>query len=217
MDRDTYRRQFSEDSAPGWEAIDRRLAALYDEQEPVHWASSVPYALGGKDPLDGISRYRSSAGGVEHWHFVGYGLSELYYDEDSAGKEFSRFGFELSFRLPLAETADGEPWWVGNLLQNIARYVYQSKRWFEPGHFMPANGPIRLGADTAVTALAMLQDPELGVIDTPHGRVEFIQLFGITQPEYEALRARQRQCEALIEAERTLNPLLVTTLARRPP
>lgn len=35
----------------------------------------------------------------KHHHIVSYGLSELYYNEECAGKEFSKFGFEFTFRL----------------------------------------------------------------------------------------------------------------------
>ncbi|WP_143757727.1 suppressor of fused domain protein [Paenibacillus sp. FSL H7-0326] len=36
-----------------------------------------------------------------------------------------------------------------------------------------ANGPICLGADTLLTALAFTPDPELSPIETPNGRVGF--------------------------------------------
>lgn len=214
MDLDAYRRSYAaDDAAPGWDAIDEHLAALYGAQEPLHLGTGHPYALGGPDPLDGISIYRSGRS-APHLHFVTYGMSELYYSEKALGGDFSRFGFEFSFRLAPTDGPEAEPSWVAALLQNIARYVYQSKRWFEPYHFIPANGPIRLGTDTAVTALATVMDPELGAIDTVHGRVEFIQFLGITQAEYDTLRAGTLSCRDFIEAERKANPMFITRLAR---
>ena len=171
-------------------------------------------ALGGEDPIDGISAYRSDAGGIPHWHFVTYGFSRLYYDEESVGGDYSGFGFELSVRLILDDEPEVGPWWVVNMLQNIARYVFKSKRWFEPYHYMSANGPIRIGTTTEVTAFAFILDPQLGTIETPHGRVDFIQLMGITGSEYTALREGKLQCVDLFKTESETNPLYVTGLSR---
>jgi hypothetical protein len=216
VDLETYRSRYSADSAPGWESIDQRLAEVYADQVPGHFASPIPYALGGADPLDGISIYRCNNGGEAHLHLVTYGFSELYYSEESVGAEFSRFRFELTLRLEASEAERGDPHWALNLLQNIARYVHASKRWFEPFHFIPANGPIKLGSNTNVTALATIRDPVLGRIDTPHGAVEFIQLVGITQDEYECLRDGRADCAAMMREEAKTNPLCITRLNRRP-
>ena len=53
-----------------------------------------------------------------------------------------------------------------------------------------ANGPICLGADTKLTALAFTLDPELPAIETPNGHIEFIQMVGITADELEAMQTR---------------------------
>lgn len=216
VDLETYRSRYSADSAPGWECIDQRLAEVYADQVPGHFASPIPYALGGADPLDAISIYRCDSGGEAHLHLLTYGFSELYYSEESVGGEFSRFGFELTLRLEASEAERGDPHWALNLLQNIARYVHASKRWFEPFQFIPANGPIKLGSGTSVTALATVSDPVLGRIDTPHGAVEFIQLVGITQEEYERLRDGGADCAAMMREEAKSNPLFITRLNRRP-
>jgi hypothetical protein len=211
---DEYKSTYDPESAPGWESIDRRLSEIYGVQEPRHFASQIPYALGGENPLNGVSMYRSGSGPAEHLHFVTYGFSELYYSEESVGGEFSRFGFELTLRLEVSEAEEGDPYWALNLLENIAKYVYSSKRWFEPFHYLPANGPIKIGSSTAVAALATVSDPELGRIDTPHGVVDFIQMVGITQHEYEQLRDGVTSCEDLMAMESRINPLYITRLSR---
>ena len=53
---------------------------------------------------------------------------------------------------------------------------------------MDANGPICLDADTQLTALAFTHDPELAEIDTPNGKMEFIQMIGISEDELEAMQ-----------------------------
>lgn len=205
----------SEDAAPGWDAIDLSLRQIYDTQQPKHWRSVLKAMLGGPDPIDGISAYQSHSGGAEHLHFVTYGYSELYYNEKAVGKDFSRFGFEMTFRLasPLPPTEDST--WVCNLLQNLARYVFKSGKWFEPYHWIPANGPIRLDHPTDIVGLAFVGDPQLAPIDTPHGRVEFLLAFGLTAQELSDIKEKVRSCEEIVESHRLKNPMLITDLSRR--
>jgi len=103
------------------------------------------------------------------------------------------------------------------MLQNLARYVFESGRWFEPYHWIPAHGPICLDTDTAIVGLAFLADPTLEAVDTPHGRVEFIQGFGVTSTELDRLKHAGigRSAEALVGYHRSSNPLRVTDLLRR--
>jgi hypothetical protein len=217
MDIAEYKRLFGgrDAAAPGWDAIDARLREVYGEQEPLHWGSVIKYMLGGPDPLDGISAYECRDGGVSHLHFCSYGYSSLYYDEESAAGEFSRFGFEMTFRLATPLPPPEQPDWVLNLLNNLARYVFKSGRWFEPYHWIPANGPLRLDYPTELVGLAFVLDPALARIDTPHGPVEFVQAFGITAGEMERIKNDPATFEQIIEGHRQSNPLLVTDLDRR--
>jgi hypothetical protein len=79
---------------------------------------------------------------------------------------------------------------------------------------MPANGPIRLETETEIKAIAFTLDSELGVIDTPHGEVQFLQMVGITEAEYKAILAEEITAENLINQLKIDNPLLVTDLTR---
>lgn len=215
MNTEEYKKKFTEDDAVGWECIDRQLEKIYPGQEPLHFAPSLHYAAGGNDPLDGISVYRSEKQ-EKHFHFVTYGFSELYYSEKSAGGEFSKFGFELTFRLKM-EQKDDNIHWVCNLLQNLARYVFQSGKWFEEYHLIPANGPIRTGYETDITALSFTLDPELGKADTPHGEVSFLQIVGLTTAEYKQLEQNPApsETEKVVERLRRDNAVLVTDLNRK--
>jgi hypothetical protein len=131
------------------------------------------------------------------------------------GGDFSRFGFELTFRLKPYPQDAGDPIWVCNLLQNIARYVYESERWFEACQYLPAGGPIRADTDTDMTALVLVADAELDAVATPHGRVEFLQLVGITDAELNSLQNDAVSCESLLDTLARANPLWVTDLERR--
>jgi Suppressor of fused protein (SUFU) len=148
--------------------------------------------------------------------FVSYGFSNLYYDEEHAGGDFSGWGFELTFRLAPFAGDNDPPTWPISVMQNLAKYVFNSKKFFEEFHFIPANGPIRLETDTQITAIAFVLDPELGKIDTPHGEVCFLQMVGITQAEYDALKAVNtlENTAQLIAKLKQKNPLLITDLTR---
>jgi Suppressor of fused protein (SUFU) len=69
----------TDNAASGWNAIAGALGAVYTGQEPKHYGTLRPYALGGRDPIRGISIYR--AGPPDHWHYVTYGFSELFEKE----------------------------------------------------------------------------------------------------------------------------------------
>lgn len=215
MTKEEYRQMFTEEDAVGWLSIDKKLEGIYGKQEPRHYAPTIHYMLGGEDPIDGLSIYDSSKQQF-HRHLVSYGMSELYYDEEKAGGEFSKWGFEFTFRLkPFADDA-GDPLWASHVMNNLARYVYKSQRWFEPYHFIPANGPIRLDTATDITGLAFAPDPELGVIETPHGEVTFLQMVGLTTKEVERLLAHPKtgEVQRIIDEIRKDNPLLITDLER---
>ncbi|CAD0005584.1 suppressor of fused domain protein [Flavobacterium salmonis] len=214
MTLEDYKKQFTEDDTVGWLEIDKEFERLYPGQEPKHYAPAISYMLGGDNPLDGVSVYESKKQ-TDHFHFITYGFSELYYDEEKVAGEFSKWGFELTFRLKPFEKDNGNPSWAIALLQNIAKYVFSSGKWFEEYHFMPANGPIRLETDTDITALVFVEDPEIPKKLTPHGEVSFLQIVGITKSEYESLLENPGTAEALVNKLKENNPLLITDLNRK--
>lgn len=215
MDLAKYKETYTEEDAPGWLAIDEAVKKLYPEQEPKHWAATPHYMIGGKDPIDGISIYEAQFNGEKYHHFVTYGFSNLYYNEEHAGNEYSKFGFELTFRLKHYYLDKNGPNWVFNFLQNIARYVFNSGKWFEPNHHMSANGPIRLDSDTKITAIVFTLDPELKKIETPHGEVQFLQILGVTEDEYRSIKGSTEATIKLLDKHLTNNPLLITNLDSR--
>ncbi|PZP50961.1 MAG: riboflavin biosynthesis protein [Pseudopedobacter saltans] len=215
MTIDEYKERFTEDDAVGWLSIDQSLEKVYKDQKPQHFAPILHYAIGGEDPLDGISVYESEEQ-VPHYHIVSYGFSNLYYDEDAAGNEYSKFGFEMTFRLKKNPKDDNFAW-ACNLMQNLAKYVFKTGKWFDEYHFIPANGPIRLEYETDITAIAFVLDPELGEMETPNGKVMFLQMVGLTTSEYENLKLNPKTTETkkLLDNLQKENPLLITDLDRK--
>jgi len=214
MNLEDYKKEFTEDDAVGWLEIDKEFERLYPNQEPKHYAPAISYMLGGESPLDGISIYESK-NQEDHFHFITYGFSELYYNEEKVNGDFSKWGFELTFRLKPFEADNGNPSWAVALLQNIAKYVFDSGNWFEEFHYMPANGPIRLDTETAIVALLFVNDPEIEKKQTPHGEVSFLQIVGITETEYEQLKEKPETVEELVNKLKENNPLLITDLNRK--
>ncbi len=194
----------------GWDAIDQELSKIYGVQEPKHYGTLISYALGGQDPLDGISAYKSDTP-APHWHFVTYGFTELY-EKESDHTEDSGYGFELTFRLARKEEEEEPPAWALNLLQNMGRYVFNSGNIFRSGDYLDANGPICLNADTRLSALAFVHDPELPAIHTSNGRVEFLQMVGITGDELEAMQTWNTL--GVLSAGLSYMPSYITDLTR---
>lgn len=197
-------------SAPGWYAIDSALKPIYEGQTPKHYGTLISFELGGPDPLRGISAYQRSDP-IPHWHFITYGFSELY-EKKSENKAVSGWGFELTLRLKAGPDSDEPPAWVLNFLQNLARYVFQSGRVFQCGDYMNANGPIAVDVETRIRSVAFAEDPELPAIETPNGRIQFIQVVGITDDEELAIK-QWATLKALGVFQQHL-PLLVTDLGR---
>ncbi|MDO5067084.1 MAG: suppressor of fused domain protein [Propionibacteriaceae bacterium] len=180
-----------EGSAPGWAAIDAACQDLYPDQlEPLHYGS-VPFAFLQSPGVQGVSAYRV-AQPEPHWHYVSYGLSDLFGEQDGPDEYGdSGFGFELTFRLadPQAMTAAEPPLWPIDLLQNLARYVHSTGNCFGPNHHMDAGGKIALEQETELTALGFVTDPDLRTIETPSGRVQFVQVFGLTGTDLSDVKA----------------------------
>ncbi len=219
MTQKEYKNLFDEDDAVGWLEIDKVVEGIYGDQKPRHYAPPVHYMVGGEDPLDGVSIYDSQKD-IFHRHLVSYGMSELYYNEEAAGGEFSKWGFEFTFRLkPFDEDGD-DPTWVVNLMNNLARYVIKSGKWFEEYHVIPANGPIRLNstAEINIVGVAFVSDPELGKVQTPHGEVSFLQMVGLTANEMNRITSASSaydEVKKVLDEIKTTNPLMITDLLRR--
>lgn len=218
MNKEEYQKQFTTEDTPGWQSIDHQLDKVYGSIEPRHYPPlcGLHYMAGGSDPIDGASVYDSNHQEF-HRHIVSYGMSELYYDEEKAGGEFSKWGFEFTFRLVPFQDDQNDPIWAIQVMNNLARYVFSSGKWFEENHFVPANGPIRLDTETEITGFVFTLDPELGKIQTPHGEVSFLQMVGITNAEVEQqkLNPTTDAVKELIDRLKVDNPLLITDLNRK--
>ncbi|MCE7872286.1 suppressor of fused domain protein [bacterium CPR1] len=193
-----------DDAAPGWKAIEKALASVYSSPVHVHFAPTTPRNLGGSNDLDGISVYRQDA----HWHYVGFGCTELYEKYPTTNPELSGWGFEFTFRL--ADSADEPPQWPLQMMQRLAAAVFQEQVDIRPGLLLKV-GPLGWNP-TRLEALLFIEDPQLGAIDTPHGKMCFLQMVGVTDAEVEGTRGGKTG--ELVDRLRSADPLLVTDLSR---
>jgi suppressor of fused-like protein len=196
-------------SAPGRDAIARTLDALYKGRQPRTYDNPHPRSRGGDDPLDAISVWQR-AEPTPHWHYISYGLSDLY--AKTTASAASGHGFELSLRVATAPHESEPPLWPMHLLQSLARYVCRTGHGFHDGHRMSANGPITLSMPSELCSMAFTFDRELPAIDTPNGRVAFLQVVGITLDE-EAV-AHKWDTRKLLDSLLPHMPLFITNPQR---
>lgn len=171
----------------GWDAIDDAIRRVYPGQDsPKHYGVLIPWRLGGPDPLDGISVYD----GGDYWHFVTYGMSELY-EKESENQEYSGYGMEFTFKLKKADYEDeeGEIRCICGILQSIARMTFNNGEMFYANEYIYTGQ--QQGMDSKqkskITGLITIEDPQFKSIDTPNGKVDFVEFIGVTDAELRAI------------------------------
>ena len=202
-----------ENYSPGWQAIDDAFEKLYPGQEPEHFGTLITSRaiFGGEDYLDGFSIYTSPKG---YKHLVTYGMTVLYGDEEAFGGEWNGWGYEMTMKLKEDCTENCK--WVIDMMSNLARYTYQTKRFFEPNQYVKGDGKsLHMGEDSMITALLIVSDTEAETQISVYGKTEFIQLVGITESELQAIMEDQSNVEKLIELMKADgNEDLVTDMKR---
>nr|WP_285849396.1 suppressor of fused domain protein [Niallia taxi] len=214
VNKQEYKKQAAEqeDWAPGWDAIDDVFGGLYAEQEPAHFATDLHARaiFGGDQYLDGYSIYQSANG---YMHILTYGMTELYSEEEAFGGEWSKWGYEMTIKLKGKSYDDCM--WALDMLSNLASYTFTQKRFLEPLQYIAGNGTsIHIGAESQITALLVVNDTEAAGVDTVHGRVDFLQLVGITERELELIKEDHTKATELVGKMKQDNPYLVTDMKR---
>lgn len=103
------------------------------------------------------------------------GLSDLHGDgrihpKSGPGRP-SGFGFELTFRLVRERNEMTPPTWPANVMQQLAKYVFNSGNMLLPGDHVSWHAPLDNG-NGRITQILMGKDPQLPAsISTPHGDV----------------------------------------------
>ena len=176
-----------EANTDGWTAIEKEFLRVYPGQtNPQHYGTLVKWSLGGNDPLDGISIYD----GGSYWHFVTFGLSEIY-GKETDNKDISGYGYEMTLKLKKYKFKDEERELknICGILQAIARITYTKGEVFLPDEFIRTGQQTGMDADqkSNITGFITVSDPSVNTIDTPNGKVEFVELIGVTDAELKTL------------------------------
>lgn len=158
---------------------------------------------------------------------------------DATGKAVpqpSGMGFELSFRLaktsgvPVASgdvgdpkatqsppTVDRPPTWPANLLQSLARYVFQTGNRLCAGDNVPWGKSLDQQQPTSsIQHMLIAPDPQLPRAQTPFGCVDFCQIVGVTGAELEQASRWNGNgvCQLLRKAAGTGGDWLITDMQR---
>lgn len=188
-----------EDHTTGWDAITEEAERIYPEQkDPKHYGTLIKWRLGGPDPLDGISIYD----GGDYWHFVTYGLSELY-EKESEDKEWSGYGMEFTFKLKKDNYVDEEMEikCICGLLQQIARITFKSGEMFNPFEYLYTGQTAGIDSRqiSNITGFITIPDTNFQTLNTGNGRVDFVEFIGATDTELKALKNKEITVKELYE------------------
>jgi len=141
--------------------------------------------------LDVIKIFDNRQFGERHWHYVGFGLSNLYgcsdqgddadeeYEDDDTDEPRSYRNYELTIRIP--NTGEMEPsYWAVDALGGIANAIVSNG--LDLGN---AAGYLKVGdlPDTTIKGFALAIDVQLGTVDSLSGPIDMVQLVGVTADE----------------------------------
>lgn len=159
--------------------IDAALSRLYAGQRPSRFEMK-PDAGEKESPLAEVVVYRATVP-VPHWHYVTYGLSELS-AKTSSDSKLSGFGVEYSLRL--VDPSEKPPLWPIKLLRFLAKQTWETRYPYDPGHSANLPRSVLENDRKGVEALAFYEDEQLRSIDTPTGRLAFVNVIPLMAGEY---------------------------------
>lgn len=183
----------------GWDAITELCDRVYPNQkDPKHYGTLVSWELGGNDPLQGISVYD----GGDYWHFITYGLSELF-EKKSNIKEVSGYGMEFTLKLKKDnyENEESEIQCICGILQSIARITFTKGELFNVYEYLYTGQTegIDCNRKSNITGFITVPDDKFHEIDTPNGKVCFVEFVGVTDSELKPILNKQIRVKELYE------------------
>lgn len=186
-------------SAKGWDAITAECERVYPGQKnPKHYGVLIPWELGGNDPLRGISVYD----GGDYWHFVTYGLTELY-EKESEDAEWSGYGMEFTFKVKKedCEEEEAEIRCICGILQDIARITFTSGELFNAFEYLYTGQTTGIDVRQKSNIMGFITIPDtcFQTLQTENGRVDFIEFIGATDAELVALKNKEITVRELYE------------------
>ena len=183
----------------GWNDIEKAFLKLYPNQtNPKHYGALIKWNLGGNDPLDGISIYD----GGDYWHFVSFGLSEIY-EKESSNKDISGYGMEFTFKFKKTNfnNLESELKNVCGIFQQLARETFVNGEIFNPYEYIYSGQKegIDVEQKSKITGFITIPDTKLEEINTINGKVIFVELIGATNDELLAITNKKLTVKKLYE------------------
>jgi hypothetical protein len=178
-------------NAFGWDAITKECERTYiNQKNPKHYGTLISWKEGGNQPLQGVSVYD----GGDYWHFVSYGLSELY-EKETENREISGYGMEFTFKLKKEDYEDYENE-IKNIiliLQNIAKITFTQGELFNSYEYLYTGQPEGIDDkhQSNITGFITIPDTNFKSINTPNGKVDFLEFIGVTNNELLAIRNKE--------------------------
>lgn len=171
----------------GYDAITKEFERIYPNQKkPKCYTTIISWEMGGDNPLNAVRVYESK----DAWHFVTYGLSELY-EKFTDDKSKSGFGMEFTLRLKKVEYRDleAEMKCIVGILKTLALETFEKGEIFSPYEFVYTGQEFGFDVEgiSDLTGFITIPDMLVHPIDTPNGRVEFVEFVGVTNAELESL------------------------------
>ena len=196
--KDKNNKEVKENNMLGWDEITEECERKYKGQNPQHFGTLIKWNFGGNDPLDGISVYD----GGDYFHFVTYGLSELY-EKESENKDISGYGMEFTFKLKKDnyENEEDEIKCICNILQSIARLTFTKGEIFKPYEFLYTGQTQGIDAKmkSNITGFITIPDTVFNPIDTPNGKLIFVEFIGVTNDELLAVKDKNIDVKLLYD------------------
>lgn len=177
----------------GFDAIEKHFGKIYQENiNPKHIFPIVPWRFGGNDPLDEIDIYNTK----DFYHFVTYGLSELYNKENN-NKDISGYGMEFTLKLKKDKNINDDVLEdMSSVLQDIARITFTEGELFKEDEYIDFGDNL---FDSDICGFITVVDPVAKTIETKNGKVKFILFIGIKKDEVEALKNKMITVKELYE------------------
>lgn len=184
----------------GWNAVSEAFHRLYADtlDNTKQYGVMIPWELGGPDPLDNVQVYD----GGDYWHFVSFGLSELY-EKESENKDISGYGMEFTVKLKKGSFKDeeGEIRCIISILQDLAKLTFENGELFLPYEYIYTGQEqgIDMEGKSMLTGFITVPETKVEKIDTPNGEVVFVELIGATDSELQAIKNQQLRVKELYE------------------
>ena len=136
----------------------------------------------------------------DFFHFVSYGLSELY-EKESENKEYSGYGFEFTLKLKKSSlnNVQNELDCVCGILQSLAGETFSNGSIFKPYEYIYTGQTSGIDSEgvSNITGFVTILD-EAGEIITPNGKLQFVQLVGVTNDELQQIMKKRLSIQELI-------------------